>query len=117
MTGATSYHAGLSAERIVAALYAERGCPLLAERWRGEAGEIDLILADGEGLIFVEVKKAADFARAAERVSPAQARRIYAAAAEYLGRMPKGELTESRFDVALVDVHGRVEILENAFGL
>ena len=41
--------------------------------------------------------------------------RIYAAAEEFLGGEPTGQLTESRFDVALVDAMGRIEVLENAF--
>ena len=38
--------------------YAGRGHATAALRWRGAAGEIDLIALDGEGLIFVEVKRA-----------------------------------------------------------
>ena len=85
-------------------------------RWRGSAGEIDLIVEDGAGLVFVEVKASEDFARAAEQLSERQMGRIYAAASEYLGLMPTGQATETRFDVALVDGVGRVEILEAAFG-
>ncbi len=117
MTGATSFHSGWSAERIVEAFYAERGHSAIPRRWRGQAGEIDLILRDGAGLIFVEVKKSDNFARAAERVTERQQWRIYAAAAEFLGTMPDGQMTAVRFDVALVDSIGAVEIIENAFGL
>ena len=41
--------------------------------------------------------------------------RIYASAADFLSGEPDGQLTPSRFDVALVDGTGRIEILENAF--
>lgn len=116
MRGATSYHAGLNAEKIVERHYAALGHAVLARRWRGAGGEIDLVLADGAGLIFVEVKAAADFARAAARVSPRQQQRIFAAAGEYLAAMPAGQLTETRFDVALVDRRGRVEVIVNALG-
>lgn len=116
MSGSASYHAGLAAEEQVAESYRRGGHLLRNRRWRGKGGEIDLVVEDGEGLIFVEVKKARDFARAAERITARQLRRIYDAAAEYLGQMPLGLNTPSRFDVALVDGAGRIEILENAFG-
>ena len=87
-----------------------------AHRWRGAAGEVDLIFEREGALAIVEVKAAADFARAAESLSARQMGRIMAAAAEYLAGMPLGQATELRFDVALVDGQGRVEVLEAAFG-
>lgn len=110
------YHAGIAAEEIVAEDYARRGHGTCDRRWRGKGGEIDLVAEDGEGLIFVEVKKADTHERAAERLSLRQIDRIFAAAAEYLGLMPLGQLTPCRFDVALVDAGGRVSVLENAAG-
>lgn len=117
MSGQVSYHAGLRAEEIVERHYADRGLRVVDRRWRGEAGEIDLVARDGKGVIFIEVKKARSRDRAAERVTERQMRRIYAAASEYLAGMPDGQSTDVRFDVALVDVHGAVEVIENAFGL
>lgn len=117
MSGAVSYHAGLSAESIVADDYARRGRPVVRHRWRGTGGEIDLIAQDGDGLIFIEVKKSRSHARAAERLSQRQMERIYASASEFLATQPKGQLTDVRFDVALVDDRGAIDIVENAFGL
>lgn len=116
MSGSVSHHAGLSAEGIVEVFYQRLGKPVLERRWRGQAGEIDLILADGDGVIFVEVKKARDHATAAARLSPRQQARIYAAASEFLATRPLGQLTEARIDVALVDALGRVDVIENALG-
>ena len=117
MSGSVSYRAGLSAEDQVAADYARRGHGTRSHRWRGKSGEIDLIADDGDGLIFVEVKASSDFAKAAERLSRRQIQRIYSCAAEYLGQMPKGQLTPVRFDVALVNRAGMIRIIENAFDL
>ena len=89
---------------------------MVARRWRGQGGEIDLIVRDGAGLIFVEVKKSRCFARAAERLTPRQSARIQAAAEEFLGTQPRGSLTPVRFDLALMNAHGEIQILENAFG-
>ena len=115
MTGLVSYRAGLAAEDAVARHYSDAGQVLAATRWRGASGEIDLILRDGASVIFVEVKKAATHAEAALRVTSRQTARICAAASEFLAGEPNGQNTESRFDVALVDCYGRIEVLENAF--
>ncbi len=114
--GAMGYHAGVSAEAQVAAHYQRSGRGIAARRWRGRSGEIDLIAREGDGLVFIEVKKSRDFARAAERVTPRQMQRICAAASEYLSDTPRGQLTDVRFDVALVNGRGEIDILENAFG-
>ncbi len=114
--GAMSYHAGLAAEGCVAQDYERRGFAVAAQRWRGKSGEIDLIVRDGNGLIFIEVKQSRDFERAALALSAAQMRRLYRAAEEYLGTQPRGSLTDVRFDVALVNGHGETKIIENAFG-
>ena len=114
--GAMAYHAGLSAEDRIAADYEHRGFPILAKRWRGNGGEIDLIARDGDGLVFVEVKQSRDFDQAVQHVSPRQIKRLYASAEEYLGQMPNGSLTDVRFDVALVNGRGEVRVIENAFG-
>ena len=114
--GSMSYHAGLAAEGRIAQDYARRRFALARQRWRGKSGEIDLIVRDGDGLIFVEVKQSRDFERAALALGAVQMRRLYRSAEEYLGTQPNGSLTEVRFDVALVNGHGEMKIIENAFG-
>ena len=115
MGGQTGYHAGVAAEDVVANHYLRHGCTLAASRWRGKSGEIDLVLRDGAAVIFVEVKKSRDFARAAKRLSRQQMDRICGAAAEFLAGEPKGQLTDTRFDLALVNDIGAVKVIENAF--
>ncbi len=113
--GGMNHHAGLAAEAMVAREYARRGMEIGRRRWRGSRGEIDIIARDGDAIIFVEVKKSRSFADAAARVSRRQIRRIYDTASEYLAGEPGGMDTEARFDVALVNEAGQIEILENAF--
>ncbi|MBI1417732.1 MAG: hypothetical protein GC146_10965 [Limimaricola sp.] len=115
MTPAARYQSGLAAEEVVAAAYARAGCPVLRRRWRGPGGEIDLIARDGDGLIFVEVKAARSFDTAAQRIGPRQQARIMASAAAFLEGEPRGQLTDVRFDVALVDRRGAVRLVRNAF--
>lgn len=116
LRGQMAYQAGMAAENSIAQDYERRGFAVARRRWRGQSGEIDLILRDGAGLIFVEVKQSRNFARAAESLSVRQMQRIARSAEEFLNGEPAGSLTEVRFDVALVDGHGATEIIENAFG-
>lgn len=116
MRSQTNYHAGLAAEDIVARSYAARGCAEAARRWRGQGGEIDLILRDGDCVVFVEVKKSRTHAQAAQRVTRRQMDRICMAACEFVGGEPRGSLTPMRFDVATVDQSGDVRVVANAFG-
>ncbi|MEM7487971.1 MAG: YraN family protein [Pseudomonadota bacterium] len=114
MSGSVSYHAGLAAEDGVARLYGDRGRPVLARRWRGRGGEIDVIARDGAETVFIEVKKADTHDAAAHRVSDRQVRRLFDCAGEYMGTLPDGMNSQVRFDVALVDAAGRIEVIENA---
>ena len=116
MGGAIAYHSGLAAEDQVAARYLSSGRSVAARRWRGRSGEIDLIAREGSSVIFIEVKRAETFAIAAERLSRRQMGRIYAAASEFLAGEPAGQDTDVRFDVALVDGRGQIDIVENAIG-
>lgn len=116
MSGRMSHEGGITAEARVAEVYAARGAEVAASRWRGRGGEIDLIVRDGTEVVFVEVKSARDLGAAAARIGTRQVRRIFAAAAEFLAGEPAGQLTPTRFDAALVDARGRIEILPGALG-
>ena len=114
--GAINHRAGHMAEACVAAHCLRQGYELLAERWRGSGGEIDLIARDGAEVVFIEVKKSRSFSQAAARISARQIARLQAAASEYMALLPEGQNTPVRFDVALVDGMGRIEIIRNALG-
>jgi len=115
MSGARSYHAGLAAENQVARIYERSGRAVCARRWRGSGGEIDLIARDGAEVIFIEVKQSRTHAMAAEHLTRRQMDRIFASASEFLAGEPQGQNTVVRFDVALVDAAGRIDIVENGF--
>lgn len=113
--GRTADLSGRMAEEGVQRLYLQRGAQVLATRWRGQGAEIDLIVQDGPDLVFVEVKASRSHTDAALHLLPAQMRRITQAALEYCDRHGIGQVA-MRFDVALVDATGRVELIPNAFG-
>lgn len=117
MDGRTRYETGKAAEEQVAQLYLREGYTLMARRWRGPAGELDLVFARGDEVVFVEVKASRDFARAALSLTQRQMKRICASAAHFLGFTDGGSLTPMRFDVALVDRSGQIDRLAGAFGV
>lgn len=110
-----NHHAGLAAEAIVARDYIARGSAIACQRWRGKGGEIDLVIREGDRVVFTEVKKARTHDIAATRLGSHQMRRLCRAASEFVAGEPRGQLTEMRFDLATVDQAGTVRIIENAF--
>lgn len=100
MPGAAHLAAGRQAESAAARYLRRRGLRLLERNFRCRSGEIDLIMRDGDILVFVEVRYRADdrFLDPAATVTPAKQRRLYTAAAAYLARRRLADRT-CRFDV------------------
>lgn len=78
-----------------------KGYRILASRWRGRSGEIDLIGRRGRVLAFVEVKLRDDPGRAALAASGRGPARIARAAAEFLATRPELATLDVRFDLVL----------------
>ncbi len=114
--GRGGHLSGLAAEDQAARAYERRGAEILARRHRSEAGEIDLILREGDFLVFVEVKKRRNRATAAESITERQWRRLGLAATRYmLAESDKtGPVRGCRFDAVLIGADGSIEIVENA---
>jgi putative endonuclease len=88
----------------------------LARNVRLAGGEIDLVVADGEMHVFVEVKaRSGGSETAAQSVSPDKRRRLGRAAAAWVARngMPRGGC---RFDVITVGGEGSRHRLEHHRG-
>ena len=56
----TTYQKGLDGESRAALYLQNRGMVLLQKRYRSPFGEIDLVMRDGDTLVFVEVKARAN---------------------------------------------------------
>ena len=111
--GLTNYHDGLAAEASVERHYQQQGKTPVAQRWRSAAGEVDLIMRDGDAYVFVEVKKSRTFEQAAHNFTSRQCERVALAAQAYVEQMHPGEMIDMRLDLALVDSAGRIDVLEN----
>jgi putative endonuclease len=108
---------GKRAEALAADYLQARGLRLLQRNYSCRLGEIDLVLADGPVLVFVEVRlrRSAAYGGAAASITAAKRRRILRAARHYLSG--KSE-RPCRFDVILLDAldAARIEWLRDAFG-
>ncbi len=80
-----------------------QGLRLVESNFSCKCGEIDLILRDGDALVFVEVRQREGWSHggAAASVTPAKIRRLVRAAQFYLQRLPK--LPPCRIDVVAFD--------------
>lgn len=105
--------AGEAAEDHALRWLQARGLDLVERNFRCKAGEIDLILREGQTLVFVEVRQRADrrFGGAAASVTPAKQRRLLLAAQFYLQRLRTSP--PCRFDVVAID-GGELSWLKNA---
>ncbi len=91
------------------------GFVILGRRLRTTLGEIDVVAATGELLVFAEVKRRADLGRAAAALGTRQQARLLAAAECLLAANPDWSRNAIRFDVLLVDGAGRVRRVADAF--
>jgi putative endonuclease len=107
---------GREAEQLALQHLTAAGLRLKSRNYACRLGEIDLILQEGETLVFVEVRQRrnARFGSAAESITGRKQGRLLAAARHYLAR--QRQLPACRFDAVLVDAQGRVEWIRDAFG-
>ena len=109
---------GDAAERQAEAQLKKAGLHTLARNFHCRWGEIDLVMRDGQTLVFVEVKRRRtdEFGGAVGSITARKQRRILRAASEYLARHARID-SPTRFDVvAVTDETGTLEWLKDAFG-
>lgn len=94
---------GRAAEDLALAWLQERGLVLVEANFRCKAGEIDLIMREGNTLVFVEVRQraAGSPVSAAASIGPSKIRRIVRAAQVYLQGLQR--LPPCRMDVVAID--------------
>jgi putative endonuclease len=95
---------GLAGERLARRHLEQRGYRFLAANWRCPSGELDLVMHDGEVLVFVEVKtrRGEVLGAAEESVTAAQAGRLLLAAQSFLAERP--DLGDAIWRIDLVAV-------------
>lgn len=93
---------GEAVERLVANWLADRGLKAVAANQHAKGGELDLVMRDGETLVFVEVRHRADtrHGHPLETITATKQRRLVRAARFYLQRNRLS--CPCRFDVVAV---------------
>jgi len=106
---------GAQAEQLAARFLQQHGLKLLDSNFRCRFGEIDLILRDGETLVFAEVRqrKNNDFGGAAASIDRHKQQRLVLTAQHYIASTPC--IPPCRFDAVLIDASGNIEWIKNAF--
>jgi putative endonuclease len=85
-TGRQNSALGAYGERVAARHLVERGLVVLDRNWRCESGEIDLVLREGEVLVFCEVKTRSGtaYGHPLEAVDPVKTDRLVRLAARWM---------------------------------
>ncbi|HWS25053.1 MAG TPA: YraN family protein [Xanthomonadales bacterium] len=99
---------GDHAETAALAHLRAAGLTLIARNFIARGGELDLVMREGNALVFVEVRFRADGGHGdgLDSVSPTKQRRLIAAARQYLADHPKYARWPTRFDVVALGAGG-----------
>jgi len=115
----TTSESGTAAESLACDYLRQAGLVLVTRNYRSPYGEIDLVMRDGETLIFVEVRyrQSSRFGTPAETVNAAKQAKIRATAEHYLQLQRKWAQSPCRFDILAVEGSDsrQVRWLQNAF--
>jgi putative endonuclease len=110
-------NAGFAAEQLAETFLIKQGLKLVAKNYHCRFGEIDLIMKDGNCLVFVEVRlrSNAAFGSAASSITAKKQQKLIATAQHYLQQ--HGE-QQCRFDALLMQKvsNENIEWIRNAFG-
>lgn len=107
---------GSDAETMAAEYLSQHGLTLKARNYRSRWGEVDLIMNDGDDLVFIEVRcrSGSDFANVAETIDQRKQRRIARTALCYVQENAALDDTSMRFDVVLIEKRGTQTLHNNA---
>lgn len=108
---------GARAERRAAEWLRAQGLKLVERNVRSRFGEIDLVMEDGDTLVFVEVRYRGrnDYGGAAASVTAAKQGRLRRAIGVYIAGHPRAGKRNLRADVVAISGEGEIEWIPNAF--
>ena len=106
-----NYLKGAAGEELVAQKYANAGFEIVARNFRRPTyGEIDIIAVAKTKYYFVECKTSGTLDQAALLLCSQQRVRMHLTAQKFLSENDLPQDTEMRFDAALVDKFGNVDV-------
>ncbi len=100
----SSQDSGRAAEALARDHLQKHGLRLLAQNWSCRGGELDLVMLDGDTVVFVEVRyrKHAAWGGALESVDARKRQRLILAAELFLQRESRWGRQPCRFDVVAI---------------
>lgn len=107
---------GNAGESLARDFLQDNGLELLDAGWHCRLGELDLVMRDGEVLVFVEVRSRCEGSpvSAVDSIDGRKQARIIRAARAWLSRHPAASEWPARFDVVAID-GTRIDWLRDAF--
>lgn len=116
MTAILKTSLGQKAEELACDFLLAQGLKLIIKNYRGPRGEIDLIMQEGNEIIFVEVRSRQNifFGMPIETINSQKQQKIIQTALNYLQKHRLLNKTNCRFDVISV-IKNQCEWIKNAF--
>ena len=107
-------------ETVACGWLEQKGLRLLEGNYNTRFGEIDLIMTDGDNVVFVEVRQrtSSRFGTPAETVNKQKCQRLQKAAAHYLQRTHWDNGAPCRFDVIAIEgdrANACIDWIKNTF--
>jgi putative endonuclease len=104
----TSLNRGREAEERACRHLLRQGLTLTQRNYRSPFGEIDLVMQEGESLVFVEVRyrSSTAFGAPAETVDARKQARLRATAEHYRQHTPRASKKACRFDIVAITGDG-----------
>lgn len=115
--GSLAYKAGLEAETLAAEFLLGQGYSLLGQRIRTPYGELDLLVANEDWLLAIEVKQRTTLADARYALSHRQGQRLLRSFGFIIETRPDWQRPNNRLDVLIIDGQGAIEHIEDALRL
>lgn len=118
MSSSPRQKAGREAEQQALEHLRAQGLSLLAQNWLCKRGELDLVMLDGDTVVFVEVRyrKNTQWGGALASIDERKRQKLIFAAQYFLQRESRWADSPCRFDVVAIDRHpDQLNWLQNAF--
>ena len=109
---------GRAAEQNARSHLEQHGLRLLFQNWSCRCGELDLVMLDGDTVVFVEVRyrKNTQWGGALASIDERKQQKLIFAAQYFLQRESRWANSPCRFDVVAIDSHpDQLNWLQNAF--
>lgn len=112
---------GQASEQLACQHLQHQGLRLLTQNWHCRQGELDMVMLDGDTVVFVEVRyrRHAAWGGAVESVDARKRARLAAAAQHFLLQESRWAKHPCRFDVVAISPddhsHPRLDWIQNAF--